>query len=35
MSKLNFETLSEIEMQQLNTCGFSENLNCYNDGKLK
>ena len=21
-------------MQQLNTCGFSQNLYCYNDGKL-
>ena len=31
---LNFETLSEIEMQQLNTCGFSQSLNCLNDGTL-
>ena len=34
LSNLNFETLSEIVMQQLNTCGFSQNLYCFNDGKL-
>ena len=33
-SQLTFETPSEVEFQQINTCGFSQALNCFNDGKL-
>ena len=31
---INFNTLSPIETQIVNTCQFSENLNCFNDALL-
>ena len=33
-NKLDFNTLSPIETQQVNTCQFSQNLNCLNDEAL-